>query len=196
MKKLLSRITIIGLAFLVSGIVRTFLLQTYYIPTVSMKPTLNVEDRVLVLKYDAFINNLVYGDIIVFQLDGVGGQSILQDYLDSININIIMNPELANEVYIKRIIGVSNDKIKLTVNGEIFVNDVVLNNYSLPQNFEKETIWQVPEGKFFVLGDNITHSMDSRSIGLIDKKNIVGKAWIKFYPFDEIPIPNQTYLLE
>ena len=100
MKKLLSRITIIGLAFLVSGIVRTFLLQTYYIPTVSMKPTLNVEDRVLVLKYDAFINNLVYGDIIVFQLDGVGGQSILQDYLDSININIIMNPELANEVYI------------------------------------------------------------------------------------------------
>ncbi len=190
MKKLLSRITIIGLAFLVSGIVRTFLLQTYYIPTVSMKPTLNVEDRVLVLKYDAFINNLVYGDIIVFQLDGVGGQSILQDYLDSININIIMNPELANEVYIKRIIGVSNDKIKLTVNGEIFVNDVVLNNYSLPQNFEKETIWQVPEGKFFVLGDNITHSMDSRSIGLIDKKNIVGKAWIKFYPFDEIVLLN------
>jgi|TARA_B100001750_G_C15508052_1_gene601721 signal peptidase I len=189
-KKLLSRITIIGLAFLVSGIVRTFLLQTYYIPTVSMKPTLNVEDRVLVLKYDAFINNLVYGDIIVFQLDGVGGQSILQDYLDSININIIMNPELANEVYIKRIIGVSNDKIKLTVNGEIFVNDVVLNNYSLPQNFEKETIWQVPEGKFFVLGDNITHSMDSRSIGLIDKKNIVGKAWIKFYPFDEIVLLN------
>lgn len=190
MKKLLSRITIIGLAFLVSGIVRTFLLQTYYIPTVSMKPTLNVEDRVLVLKYDAFINNLVYGDIIVFQLDGVGGQSILQDYLDSININIIMNPELANEVYIKRIVGVSNDKIKLTVNGEIFVNDVVLNNYSLPQNFEKETIWQVPEGKFFVLGDNITHSMDSRSIGLIDKKNIVGKAWIKFYPFDEIVLLN------
>jgi len=189
-KKLLSRITIIGLAFLVSGIVRTFLLQTYYIPTVSMKPTLNVEDRVLVLKYDAFINNLVYGDIIVFQLDGVGGQSILQDYLDSININIIMNPELANEVYIKRIVGVSNDKIKLTVNGEIFVNDVVLNNYSLPQNFEKETIWQVPEGKFFVLGDNITHSMDSRSIGLIDKKNIVGKAWIKFYPFDEIVLLN------
>ena len=190
MKKLLSRIIIIGLAFLVSGIVRTFLLQTYYIPTASMKPTLNVEDRVLVLKYDAFINNLVYGDIIVFQLDGVGGKSALQDYLDSININIIMNPELANEVYIKRIIGVSNDKIKLTVNGEIFVNDVLLNNYSLPQNFDKETIWKVPEGKFFVLGDNIMHSMDSRSLGLIDKQNIVGKAWIKFYPFDEIALLN------
>ncbi len=190
MKKLLSTITVIGLAFLVSGIVRTFLLQTYYIPTVSMQPTLNVEDRVLVIKYDAFINNLIYGDIIVFHLDEVSGHSFLQEYLDSINLNMIINPELASEVYIKRIIGVANDEIKLATNGQIFVNDVLLNNYLLPQNLEKETIWQVPEGKYFVLGDNIMHSMDSRSIGLIDKKNIVGKAWIKFYPFDEIALLN------
>jgi signal peptidase I len=96
---------------------------------------------------------------------------------------------------IKRVIGLPGDKVEYK-NNVLYVNDKkieedFLNGHrtndfnTLSLGYEK-----IPEGKYLVLGDNRENSLDSRSFGLIDEKDILGKVTIKIWPFYEFDIVN------
>lgn len=147
----------IGIAFLINK----FLVYNVYIPSESMVPTLNVGDKLMVTRvYDT--DKIKRGDIVVFY------------------------SEELDEILIKRVIGLPGDHIKIhdgivNINGEDIKEDYVKNNESFDGNFD------VPDNKFFFLGDNRSRSNDARRWinPYIDASNIQGKARIKFYPFKD-----------
>ena len=187
MKKLFASSILIISAYILSALVRTFLVQVYYIPTVSMEPTLYVNDRVLVVKGNIIDQNLETGDIVVFYPAENELKNGIDLLLDSLNIFKLVNPELADVVYIKRIVGKGGDRIRISENGKIFVNEIqdnryVINNISLSEHIDIT----IPNNQYFLMGDNVENSIDSKSYGLINEENIVGKAVIKIYPISKI----------
>jgi signal peptidase I len=147
----------IGIACLINK----FLVYNVYIPSESMVPTLNVGDKLMVTRiYDT--SNVKRGDIIVFYSDEL------------------------NEVLIKRAIGLPGDHVEIhngvvNINGQDIKEDYVKNNEVYNGTFD------VPQNKFFFLGDNRIRSYDARKWvnQYIDASKIQGKAQIKFYPFNE-----------
>ena len=150
-------IAAIGIAFLINK----FLVYNVYIPSESMVPTLNIGDKLMVTRiYDT--DNIKRGDIIVF-----------------------FSEEL-NEVLIKRAIGLPGDHIKIhdgivNINGQDIKEDYIKNNEKYDGDFD------VPDNKYFFLGDNRSRSNDARRWinPYINASDIQGKARIKFYPFKD-----------
>lgn len=187
MKRLFASSILIISAYILSALVRTFLVQVYYIPTVSMEPSLYVNDRVLVVKQNIIDQNLETGDIVVFYPAENELKKGIDLFLDSLNIVKLVNPELADVVYIKRIVGKGGDRIRISESGKIFVNEIQDNRYVIDNISLAEQIdLTIPNNQYFLLGDNVENSIDSRSFGPINKENIVGKAVIKLYPINKI----------
>lgn len=149
-------------AVVLAGLIHKFVIFKVYIPSESMVPTLNVEDRLFVTRtYDE--GKYKRGDILVFDSKELG------------------------EKLIKRLIGLPGDKIviengEVSINGELLVEPYIGN----VDRFNGE--YEVPQGKYFFLGDNRLWSKDSRYWinPYIDGENINGKAQFKIYPFSEI----------
>lgn len=150
------------IAVILALLINKFIVFKVYIPSESMVPTLNVEDRLFVTRvYNE--KKFERGDILVFESDEL------------------------NEKLIKRLIGLPGDKI-IIERGEVSVNgEVLVENYiGSADRFNGE--YEVPEGKYFFLGDNRLYSKDSRYWvnPYIDGKDIEGKAQLKVYPFSDI----------
>lgn len=155
-------IAAMGLAFLINK----FVVYNVYIPSESMVPTLNVNDKLIVTKiYDT--SNIQRGDIIVFY------------------------SEELNEILIKRAIGLPGDHIEIhdgivNVNGEDIKEEYVKNN----EIIDKKLTYDVPPNKFFFLGDNRARSNDARMWinPYIDASDIQAKARIKYYPIENFGV--------
>lgn len=174
--------------------IRTFLVQAYNIPSGSMKPTLLVGDFILVNKLVYRFSEPQRGDIVVFKWP--------------------VNPDID---FIKRIVAVPGDRIevvedKVFVNGKElprrFVGEVyedgakkLIYEETLPNGVKhkialyenpalprKSVSYYVPEGYYFVMGDNRDNSEDSRYWGLLPKENIVGKAFVIYFSGDIPPL--------
>lgn len=149
-------------AIVLAVLINKFLVFKVFIPSESMVPTLNVNDRLFVTRvYN--LDKLKRGDILVFYSD---------EYQKSL---------------IKRLIGLPGDKIKIEegivyVNGEKLEEDYI----GKPDTLSGE--YEVPEGKYFFLGDNRLESQDSRYWlnPYIDGDDISGKARLKVYPLNQI----------
>lgn len=149
-------------AIILAYLINKFLLFKVLIPSESMVPTLNVDDRLFVTRvYNP--DKLKRGEVIVFY------------------------SEELQELLIKRLIGLPGDKIKIE-DGTVFLNGERLEENYIGNEDEFNGEYEVPEGKYFFLGDNRLLSKDSRYWinPYIDGKDIKGKAQIKVYPFDEI----------
>lgn len=150
---------------LVVVILRTYIVTPVVVSGDSMKPNLNDGELLLVQKIGYNSNSVKRFDIIVLK-DG------------------------ENEI-IKRVIGLPKEHISYR-NNKLYVNDKLIEEkYSFrdTSDFNLEEICtcsSIPEGKYLVLGDNRPISHDSRQIGLIDEKNIVGKAILRIWPITRI----------
>ncbi len=152
----------IAAALIIAYLINTFVLFKVYIPSESMKPTLNKGDQLFVTRiYNK--SKIERGDVIVFY------SKELEDLL------------------IKRVIGLPGDNIEIK-DGIVAVNGEEIEEDYVQYNQEKDGSFQVPEGKYLFLGDNRANSKDSRywENPYIDQEDIKGKAQIRIYPFDRI----------
>ncbi|GAB3646526.1 S26 family signal peptidase [Glycomyces tarimensis] len=178
---------LLGVAILVAIVVRTFVIQTYYIPSGSMETTLELNDRVLVNKLVYNFSEPERGEIIVFTAPESWRSNMEEDE------------------FIKRVIAVGGDHVvccddsgRITVNGEPLDEDDYL--YTNPMTGEQDVPSQdafdvvVPEGRLWVMGDHRQASGDSRErfirtggdveASTIAVDAVIGKAFVLFWPFD------------
>ena len=172
----------LGLALLI----KTFLIQAFFIPSPSMEPTLTPGDRVLVNKFSYDFSEPHRGDVVVFE-----NPNLVEEQQGPIGrfaswlvegIGFAQSPD---EDFIKRVIGVPGDTIRVTKDG-VFVNGEKQDEPYISENGGPEGTWQVAEGQVFVMGDNRPNSSDSRVFGAIPIDSIVGRAFVKIWPFPRV----------
>ena len=174
---------IVVVAVLVAVLLRAFVVQTFYIPSGSMEPTLQIGDRILVNKLSYHLHGVDRGDIVVFSrppAENCGG------------------PEVNDLV--KRVIGLPGDLISLS-GGYVYVDGKRLDESWLPAQEQGETrpgpsgtsyslnhAYRIPDNEYFVMGDNRNDSCDSRYWGPITRSLIVGKVEVRVWPISAVHI--------
>ncbi|NEO56756.1 MAG: signal peptidase I [Okeania sp. SIO3B5] len=163
-----ENIKVLAIALSLSLLVRIFIAEPRYIPSDSMIPTLEVGDRLVVEKVSYYFHPPVAGNIIVFQ-----PPQQLQRY-----------GYAKNQAFIKRVIGLPGDTIKIE-NGLVYINDQPLteNYIAEPPEYTLPISIKVPDNQYFVMGDNRNNSNDSHVWGFLPKKNIIGRAIFRFWPY-------------
>jgi signal peptidase I len=159
----------LGLAFAL----RTWVVQTYSIPSVSMVPTLKVGDRILVDKLSYHLHGVHRGDVVVF---ATPPKEI---------------PVLNVKDLVKRVIGLPGETISSGPRAEVFISGKLIDQPWLTKNARHHpgpTIvkQRIPEGQIFVMGDNRGSSFDSRYFGTVPESLIVGRAVLGFWPLSRI----------
>lgn len=165
----------------------TYLLHPVNVVGSSMVPTLNNDDRIFM---STIITNLSYGDIIVINNDAA--------YLIDENTHEVYEASSGelNECIIKRVIACGGQTIDIDfTTGEVTVDGVVLDEPYINELTTKNSgafsfPLEIPEGYYFVMGDNRNRSSDSRYpyVGLISQEQIYGKAVIRYSPFSQFKI--------
>ncbi|MPZ70731.1 MAG: signal peptidase I [Actinobacteria bacterium] len=183
---------LVVIAFVVALIIKTFLLQAFYIPSVSMVSTLHVGDRVLVEKVSYRFHEPRRGDVVVFERDAAPGfeseddGSFMTDVTDAFK-GLFGFPTGGNEDFIKRVIAVEGDSIECR-DGEVMVNGETIDEPYLDEGIVTSSFTKtvVPEGMIFVMGDNRMDSQDSRSYGPIQMEKVIGNAFVIVWPFSNL----------
>lgn len=168
-KETISWLKSIAIALVLALLIRQFLFTPVTVLGQSMEPTFENENRIVITK----IHSINHFDMIVFHA-----------------------PEMEDD-YIKRVIGIPGDHLvmkddQLFINGEQYEEQYLAKHKEgihegqrLTENFEVT----VPEGHYYVLGDNRQHSSDSRVIGFVPEEKIIGKVSFRFFPLKSIGIP-------
>lgn len=148
--------------------IRTFVAEARYIPSGSMLPTLQVNDRLIVDKLGYHFKDPERGDIVVFQPTEE------------------LERQKFHDAFIKRVIGLPGEKVEVK-NGQVFVNDKPLKeNYveDAPQYQWGPQV--VPQESYLVLGDNRNNSYDSHYWGFVPREKIIGRAVVRFWPMERV----------
>lgn len=159
-------------ALLLALFIRSFVVQAFKIPSGSMLETLQIGDHLLVNKFLYGIKIPFTDTIVVSVSDPEFGDVVVFEY-----------PLDPSKDYIKRVIGLPGDEIEVLDNRVVRNGEPVDEPYlsGLPPKGPLPRVRfgpvKVPEGKYFMLGDNRNNSMDSRYWGFVDRSAIVGKAW-------------------
>lgn len=171
------------LTLIIFLVIQTFIAQPYRVEQQSMEQTLEPDQYVLVDKLTPRFDTFKRGDIVVFNPP--------PDWIQ---------PD--GTPFIKRVIGVGGDSIEIK-DGLVYVNDVKLDEPYVyqengsPQPTDTSTDppqWEIPEGELFVMGDHRAKSSDSRTFGPIENGDVIGRAWLRYWPFDTFGIlPTPTH---
>jgi len=180
-------------ALIVAIVIKTFLFQAFYIPSVSMEPTLKVGDRVLVNKLSYKLHDVHRGDIVVFERPSTDPQTVESCDGKSMTLMPQKNTEEVHDL-IKRVVAVGGETVEVRT-GRIFVNGSELNEPYLPANSStppfESTVFpapciKVPKDEVFVLGDNRGNSAASNRFGPIPESLIVGRAFVRVWPLGSL----------
>ena len=171
-------IIVVILAFLI----RQFVIQPYIVDGSSMYPVLHNNDYLLVDKLGYRFKEPQRGDVIVFKY-----------------------PNAINENYVKRIIGLPGEKVRIENGAVYIINSENPNGFKLDEPYtngqnntyvrandtvENQPITEitVSAGNYFVMGDNRTGSSDSREWGLLNRNKFIGKVFVRAYPLDRVKL--------
>ncbi|WP_049897254.1 signal peptidase I [Nesterenkonia massiliensis] len=196
---IIELITIVALAILISFLVKTFLLRAFYIPSESMQPTLEVDDRVVVNLLAPGIMEIERGDVVVFEDTrswwGSGGSTESNPVQDAL-IFIGLLPDTSAHYVVKRVVGAEGDTVECCdESGRILVNgEPVDEPYLYPGNAPSDTPFEitVPEGHVWLLGDHREASADSRAhvtepnSGAVPVEDIIGRTAGIIWPLDRM----------
>ena len=168
--------------------VKTFVAQAFYIPSGSMLPQLQVDDRIVVSKLAYRLHDPRRGDIVVFDSPTPQPEverSLPEKVLRGLGQAIGVTPPSTNE-FVKRVIGLPGETVEAR-GGKVFVNGQEVVEPYLPAGTTTSDFSPVvvPEKSVWVLGDNRTNSADSRVFGAIRDSTIVGRVVLRVWPFPE-----------
>ena len=155
--------TLVSAGVLAIGI-RACVAEARYIPSESMLPTLEINDRLIIEKISYRLRKPERGDVVVFRpTDALKKQNF-------------------KEAFIKRVIGIPGDVIEVK-NSKVYVNGKQLTEKYIyePPNYRYGPV-EVPPGQYFVLGDNRNNSLDSHYWGFVPQENLIGRAAVRFWP--------------
>ncbi len=157
------------LSFTVALLVRLFLIEPRYIPSLSMFPTFDIGDQLLVDKISHVSRGYQRRDVVVFNPP--------QKYIDLTG---------NTEALIKRVVAIAGDTVEVK-NNRLYVNNVVQEE-AYTNEFPEYTLapLKVPKGMLLVLGDNRNHSFDSHVWGFLPEKNVIGRAVLKYWPLGRV----------
>jgi signal peptidase I len=204
-------------AFCLAVLIRTFLVQAFYIPSGSMENTLLVKDRVLVNKVIYDMRDPIRGEIVVFRGDENWTPEVTEPVSNSFaaklgrTIGDLVGVSRPGERdFIKRVIGLPGDKIaccdakgRITVNGvgmdESYIAEGFNSDLNQPPNPNQCTSRRfteviVPAGEMFVMGDHRAVSQDARCQGPVPISNIIGRAFVIVWPsnrFTSLSVPDE-----
>jgi signal peptidase I len=176
---------VVVVALIAALLLRAFVVQTFFIPSGSMEPTLQIGDRILVNKLSYHLHGVDRGNIVVFRRpkdENCGGTPVAD--------------------LVKRVIGLPGETISLTNPngfGYVMINGKRLDESWLPSSVQGKTEagptgtrynlskpYVIPPNEYFVMGDNRTDSCDSRWWGPIPRSLIVGKVDVRVWPIGSL----------
>jgi signal peptidase I len=171
---------IVVVALLVAVLLRAFVVQTFYIPSPSMAPTLQVGDRILVNKLSYHLHGVGLDDIVVFSKppkEDCGGTPVKD--------------------LVKRVVGLPGQTIALTPTGRVVLDGKVQADAFVPAGnqttpgpsnapYSLHQPYKIPANDYFLMGDNRDESCDSRYWGPIPRSLIVGKVEVRVWPLTRI----------
>jgi signal peptidase I len=181
-------VVLVVLAVVLAMLFKTFLVAAFYIPSGSMESTLDISDRVLVEKLSYRFGEPKDGDVIVFVHDeGIpasGPTNPVARLFTSLGQAIGVAPP-SDRDFIKRVVGVPGDRIRCR-DGRLYRNGRPVNESYLDPGTTTDDCGPltVPPGKLYVMGDNRNNSQDSRVFGPIDRKDVVGRAFVRIWPLN------------
>lgn len=185
-KEIVEWIKALVIAVVLVFVIRQFLFSPFIVDGDSMQPNFETSERLIVNKILYDIREPKFGEVVVFDV-----------------------PEQGRK-FIKRVIGVPGDKVRLE-GDDLYINDVLVEEpyikeaieaahangqlYNTEKDFPNESVTEttVPEDTIFVLGDNRSNSTDSRVIGFVKDEEIVGRADVIFWPIDKLSFIKHRY---
>ncbi|HEU4674090.1 MAG TPA: signal peptidase I [Candidatus Limnocylindrales bacterium] len=171
---LIELVETVVLTLLIFVGVQTFVAQPYQVEQESMEETVLPGEYILVDKLTPRFEAYHRGDIVVFHPPSTFSTGPDRD-----------------KPFIKRIIGLPGDRIDIRRDGHVAINGT---EYDEPYVFEGQrttarpgtSTWAVPDGEYFVMGDHRQESTDSRDFGPIAAGQIIGRAWLRYWPLDRV----------
>lgn len=176
-------------ALAVAVIIKTFLVQPFYVPSESMLPTIEVNDRVMISKLNYQFADPQRGDIVVFispfneEVDNESlVQSVARHVLEAVGIRTASADDL-----IKRVVAIGGDTVEVK-GGYLYVNGVQAYEPYLasPGQMPDFSAVVVPPDNVFVMGDNRAVSYDSRKFGPIPEGDLLGEAVVRIWPLSRL----------
>jgi signal peptidase I len=165
----------LGLSAMLAFGIRTFVAEARYIPSKSMVPTLQVDDRLIIDKVSYHFKQPQRGDVVVFTPPD-----------EASVVCTGSRPQHSKDAYIKRVIGLPGEKIEVK-QGLVFINDSPIKETyldSVPEYRYGPRV--VPPDSYLVLGDNRNNSCDSHYWGFVPQENIIGRAIVRFWPLNRM----------
>lgn len=165
------KVVCISLAIIIP--IRYFLIQPFYVKGASMEPTFHDHDYLIVDEISYRFHQPARGDIVVFRY-----------------------PKDPTQFFIKRVIGLPGETVEVK-DGYVFIyNDSGKKKYLLNESdyldlgitTSGEKMWVLKDSEYYVLGDNRSHSLDSRGFGPINREYIVGKVLLRGWPLDRLTV--------
>lgn len=160
-------IKVVIISFAIILPIRFFLIQPFYVEGASMEPSFHTKEYLIIDEISYRFENPSRGDVVVLRY-----------------------PRDRRQFFIKRIIGLPGEKIKLE-EGKVYVSGRPLEESYISQIFMTTASMDeitLDADEYFVMGDNRANSLDSRSFGPVTKNLIIGRAWIRGWPFNRISL--------
>ncbi len=201
---------LVAVALVLAIVIKSFVIQAFYIPSESMENTLLVNDRVLVNKLVYHTRDIERGDVVVFSgVESWDPEVVLPEPSNPVSaffrwVGTAFGMVPGEKDYIKRVIGIPGDTVKCCdAQGRVTVNGTPINgeDYIYPGDRPSDRPFEikVPEGRLWVMGDHRSVSLDSRAHtgdpggGTIPIDHVVGRAFVIIWPFSRVatlPIPD------
>ncbi|OGY93039.1 MAG: signal peptidase I [Candidatus Komeilibacteria bacterium RIFCSPLOWO2_01_FULL_53_11] len=164
---LFETIKVIVISFAIILPIRYFLIQPFYVEGASMEPSFHTKEYLIIDEISYRFNDPARGDVVVMRY-----------------------PRDTRQYFIKRVMGLPGERIKI-INGVVFTDNEPLDESYLSEELKSYGSMEeltLGEDEYFVLGDNRANSLDSRVFGPVQRRFIVGRAWIRGWPFDRISV--------